>query len=105
MSEFIFSPRRYGKILLIRQVLDLAKSDGLLTFYVDLYPAINKQRKLMVTLAKEHSPEVFSKNFLAKYSLGASSSIQKAIKKLLEKDLILQANGSYVIYDLFMPGG
>ena len=70
--------------------------------YIAIWEGLtNKQRKLMVALAKEQYPEVFSKNFLTKYSLGASSSIQKAIKKLLEKDLILQANGSYVIYDLF----
>ena len=70
--------------------------------YIAIWEGLtSKQRKLMVALAKERYPEVFSKNFLTKYSLGASSSIQKAIKKLLEKDLILQANGSYVIYDLF----
>ena len=61
----------------------------------------SKQKNLLVALSKEEYPEVFSKDFLKQYGLGASSSIQKAIKKLLEKDLILQENGSYVILDLF----
>ncbi len=60
-----------------------------------------KQKNLMVALAKEEYPEVFSKKFLEKYGLGPSSSIQKALKKLLKKELVQQENGSYVIYDLF----
>ena len=56
----------------------------------------------MVALAREEYPEVFSKRFLEKYGLGASSSIQKALKSLLEKDLVQQENASYVIVDLFL---
>jgi AAA+ ATPase superfamily predicted ATPase len=60
-----------------------------------------KQKNLMVALAKEECPEVFSKKFLETYGLGPSSSIQKALKRLLKKELIQQENGSYIIYDLF----
>ena len=41
-NVIIFSPRRYGKTSLIKKVLQRAR--GILTFYVDLYPAINKQK-------------------------------------------------------------
>ena len=61
-----------------------------------------KQKNLMVALAKEEYPEVFSNKFLETYGLGSSSSIQKALKKLLKKELVQQKNGSYVIYDLFL---
>jgi len=60
-----------------------------------------KQKNLMVALAKEDFPEVFSKKFLETYGLGPSSSIQKALKKLLKKELIQQENGSYIVYDMF----
>jgi len=60
-----------------------------------------KQKNLMVALAKEEYPEVFSRKFLETYGLGPSSSIQKALKKLLKKELVRQENSSYVIYDLF----
>ena len=40
----IFSPRRYGKTSLIKRVLGKVKARGILTFYIDLYPAINKQK-------------------------------------------------------------
>ena len=43
-NVIIFSPRRYGKTSLIKKVLDRVKRKGILTFYVDLYPAINKNR-------------------------------------------------------------
>ena len=61
-----------------------------------------KQKNLMVALAKEESPEVFGKKFLETYGLGSSSSIQKALMKLLKKELIQQGNGSYSVYDLFL---
>jgi len=61
-----------------------------------------KQKNLMCALAREEYPEVFSKKFLEKYSLGASSSIQKALKKLQGQDLIQQDKGSYIIPDPFL---
>ncbi len=70
--------------------------------YVAIWEELTiKQKNLMVALAKEEYPEVFSKKFLETYGLGQSSSIQKALKKLLKKELVQQGNGSYVIYDLF----
>jgi predicted transcriptional regulator len=40
--------------------------------------------------------------FLETYGLGSSSSIQKALKNLLKKELVQQESGSYIIYDLFL---
>ena len=60
-----------------------------------------KQKNLLAALAKEEYPEIFSKKFLETYGIGPASSIQKALKKLLKKELVQQENGSYVIYDLF----
>jgi len=70
--------------------------------YIAIWEGLTgKQKGLMGALAKEDHPEVFSKSFLGKYGLGASSSIQKALKRLLEKDLVRQENNSYMILDLF----
>lgn len=70
--------------------------------YITMWEELTiKQKNLMVALSKEECPEVFSKKFLETYGLGPSSSIQKALKKLLKKELIQQENGSYIIYDLF----
>ena len=43
-NVIIFSPRRYGKTSLIKQVLEIAGQKGILSFYVDLFPAVNKQK-------------------------------------------------------------
>ncbi len=70
--------------------------------YVAIWEELTiKQKNLMVALANEEYPEVFSKMFLETYGLGSSSSIQKALKRLVIKELVQQKNGSYVIYDLF----
>ena len=85
----------------IGKALDILVSRESSTYIAMWEELTIKQKNLMVALAKEESPEVFSKKFLETYGLGPSSSIQKALKKLLKKELIQQENGSYIIYDLF----
>lgn len=85
----------------IGKALDILLSRESSTYIAMWEELTVKQKNLMVALAKEECPEVFSKKFLETYGLGPSSSIQKALKKLLKKELIQQENGSYIIYDLF----
>lgn len=42
-NVIIFSQRRYGKTSLIKKVLNLAKQEGFLTVYVDLYHILSEQ--------------------------------------------------------------
>lgn len=42
----IYSPRRFGKTSLVQRVLDEMASQGILTLYVDLYPAVSKSKFL-----------------------------------------------------------
>ena len=60
-----------------------------------------KQKNLLIALMQEHSPAIYSRQFLEKHGLGAPSSLQKATKKLISMELIQQANGSYELVDLF----
>jgi len=158
-NVIIFSPRRYGKTSLIKQALRKAKAQGILTFYIDLYPAINKGKfieiyagaissgipggaRQVVKKIKEYLPRIIPKVVMDDQAfhlefefdrVGSISpnidgllcavnkeadrqnksavvvfdefqeiaNIQKALKKLLKKELIQQENGSYIIYDLF----
>ena len=43
-NVIIFSARRYGKTSLIKTVLEKVRKEGVLTVYVDLYPAITKEK-------------------------------------------------------------
>jgi hypothetical protein len=43
-NVIIFSARRYGKTSFIKTVLEKVRKEGVLTIYVDLYPAITKEK-------------------------------------------------------------
>lgn len=60
-----------------------------------------KQKHLLLALGLEPDARVFSTKFLAKYHLGASSSIQKALQALIEKDLLDHQNDQFVFQDPF----
>ncbi|MBO4674215.1 MAG: ATP-binding protein [Bacteroidaceae bacterium] len=66
-----------------------------------LYQLPFKQKEVLVAIAREGKAEnVTAKSFLHKYSLTASS-VQAALKGLLEKDFITQHLGSYQLSDKF----
>lgn len=62
-----------------------------------------KSRQLLVALAKEDSPQVrpFSSGFLQKHNLGSASSVQRAITRLLEEEVLEKTNGGYQFTDVF----
>ena len=60
-----------------------------------------KQKHLLMAMGLESKVKVFSSQFLAKYHLGAPSSIQKALQSLIEKDLLDRENDHFVFQDPF----
>ena len=61
------------------------------------------QRKLLKAVAKEgEAAEINGKNFLSRNSLGAASTVNAAAKSLVEKELLLEQNGKYSVYDRFL---
>lgn len=61
-----------------------------------------KQRNVFRAIAQEGlAKNVLSGLFIHKYRLLSSSSVSSALKALLEKDLITQENGAYMVYDQF----
>ena len=70
MNVIIFSPRRYGKTSLINQVLEIARQKGILSFYVDLFPAVNKQKFI----------EIYARAI----SSGLTGKTSRIVKKLKE---------------------
>ena len=60
------------------------------------------QAKLLRSIAMEGSVrQAFSQLFIGKYRLPAASTVRSAINNLVEKDLVLDAQGSYQVYDRF----
>lgn len=59
--------------------------------------------KLLKAVAKEGVvTEINSGNFIAKYALKGASSVNSALKKLINNELIYRTTKGYIIYDRFM---
>lgn len=66
-----------------------------------LYQLAPKQKEVLRAIAKEGKVEsIMSKRFLGKYHL-TSSTVQGAVKILLDRDFITQEDGCYYVYDYF----
>lgn len=61
----------------------------------------NVQKQLLQTLAKQPTSSLFSKNHLKQHGLSIGG-VQKALKALLEKDLIEKAKEKYILTDPIM---
>ena len=94
-----------------RSVCTLAHIPEAIQIVVDSYDYVyaetlfrlpQKQAKLLIALSKAariESPT--SAGFIKKYGLISASSVQAALKVLLEKDFVTQERGVYQIYDRF----
>lgn len=59
-----------------------------------------KQKELLYAIAKEgDAKQILSGEFIKRYSLASSSSVQAATRKLLDRDLITETNKVYSITD------
>lgn len=59
--------------------------------------------KLMKAISKEGCVvEINASSFLSKYDLGAASSVNTSLKKLLQKEVIYKSEKGYMVYDRFM---
>lgn len=62
-----------------------------------------KQKELLIAIAKEgNAGAVTSAKFIKKHSLTSSSSVQAALKGLLDKDFVTHEKGIYQVYDKFL---
>ena len=67
-----------------------------------IYQLTSKQKQVLLAIAKEGRPSsVMSQSFLQKYRLGAST-VQGAVKVLLDKDFITTDEGYYTLCDKFL---
>ena len=82
----------------------LSQTDFYLEMMVNL---ATKQKQLLMAIAKENSLKggyasgLTSSAFVKKYSLPSASSVQSALKGLIEKEIVTAKDGSYRIYDYF----
>lgn len=66
-----------------------------------------KQWDFMVAVAKEENiSQIYNKDFLMKYNLGAASSARRIVESLLDKEMIMEQSSAketkYCVYDVFL---
>lgn len=82
----------------LRNILDSYKY----TFQEILFRLPERQKEVLIAINKEGDVRAIqSAEFIKKYSLPGASSVQAAVKGLLEKDFITHEQGVYRIYDRF----
>lgn len=68
-----------------------------------LYQIPPRQKALLMAICAEgKASSITSTAFVRRHSLSSSSSVQSAIRGLLEKELVTSENGSYEVYDKFL---
>lgn len=83
----------------IRQIVDSFRY----TYSEILFRLPEKQKELLIAITKEgQAKAITSGAFIKKYKLASASSVQAALKGLLEKDFVTQEMGTYQIYDRFL---
>lgn len=86
----------------IEQAIDFILDSYSFTYSELLYQLPEKQKELMIAICKEgKATALTSGKFVHKYSLPSSSSVQSALKGLLEKDFITKEGNFYMVYDRF----
>jgi len=77
--------------------------DGNATIFREILSNIpEKQKELLYAIARDGEAErITSTEFIKKHSLSSASSIQSAIMKLLEKDIVTELNKKYAVTDKF----
>ena len=73
-------------------------------FFREILAALpTKQKSLLFAIMKEKQVEnITSGAFVRKHKLVSASSVQSALKGLVEKDLVVEQDGVWRIYDIFL---
>lgn len=72
------------------------------TYQEMLFRLPEKQKELLIAISKEgNAKAITSGEFVKRHRLASASSVQSAMKVLLEKDFITSEDGNYRVYDQF----
>lgn len=87
---------------LVDEVLNSIVDENEATFQTFLRLITPIQAKLFKAIASEGTAhEILGQTFVKKHQLGAVSTIRSAVKGLVEKELVLDFQGFYQVYDRF----
>ena len=86
----------------VQEALDYIIKTQSYSYEEVLFRLPEKQKMVLIALAKNGPTQsVTSSLFVQKYSLQSASTVQSAIRGLLEKDFVTSEKGVYTVYDIF----
>ena len=86
----------------INKVLTGIIDENEATFQTFMRLVTPAQEKLLRAIAREGSvQQALGQTFISQHGLGATSTVRSAIKTLVEKELVLDIQGAYQVYDRF----
>ena len=86
----------------VNETLEEIREENEVTFQTFLRWISPLQARVLKAIAQEGAvKEIQGKSFLSRYGLGAASSVKTAVKALVEKELLLESEGAYEVYDRF----
>lgn len=86
----------------VRAAIGMILSQHRFAYQALIFQLTAKQKQVLIAIAREGKPSsLMSQSFLQKYHLGAST-VQGAVKTLLERDFITQDEGYYQLCDKFL---
>jgi len=97
----LLGPRKQVTITHVKEAVQnvlTSQNYAFTTIWDSLPPS---QRALLRGIAVIGGTKIFSKEFVARYSLGTPSNVQKAAQYLVERGFLERIDGGYVIADVF----
>lgn len=86
----------------INKILSEIVEENEATYQTFLRLITPAQGKLIRAIARQGEVnEPTGQAFISKYNLGASSTVRSATKALVEKEMLLEDNGTYQVYDRY----
>mgnify|MGYP002517295811 FL=1 len=90
-------------VQLVEEALEYILKTQSYSYEEILFRLPEKQKMVLIALAKNGpTKSITSAAFVKKYSLQSASTVQSAMRGLLEKDFVTFEQGIYSVYDLFM---
>lgn len=87
----------------VDEALDYVIQTQSYSFEETMFRLPEKQKMVLIALAKNGPAKaITSSAFLRKFGLPSASTVQSAVRGLLEKDFITYERGVYSVYDLFL---
>ena len=87
----------------VQEALDYILKTQAYTYEEVLFRLPEKQKMVLIALAKNGpTKSITSAAFVEKYNLQSASTVQSAMRGLLEKDFVTLEQGVYSVYDIFM---